>query len=171
MSGTQIFASTIGVMFPAVMVYAGFMDLLTLKIRNVLVMAVAVCFFLAAPIIGLSFQDIMLNAGVALLVLLVCFGFFAAGWIGGGDAKLAAATALWFGWEHVLEYLVISTLAGGLLTLALLLFRNMLLPASFYSKPWLMKLHESKSGVPYGIAFAIGALVVFPETVWFKAVG
>ena len=75
------------------------------------------------------------------------------------------------GWEHVLEYLVISTLAGGLLTLALLGFRNMLLPASFYSQPWLVKLHESKSGVPYGIAFAIGALVVFPETVWFKAVG
>ena len=171
MSGTQIFASTISVMFPAVMVYAGFMDLLTLKIRNYLVLGIAAAFFVAAPVIGLSFQDIALNVGVALLVLMVCFGFFAAGWIGGGDAKLAAATALWFGTDLILEYLVISTLAGGLLTLALLGFRNILLPASFYSRPWLVKLHEGKSGVPYGIAFAIGALVVFPDTVWFKAIG
>lgn len=171
MSGTQILASAISLMFPAVMVYAGFMDLLTLKIRNVLVLAIATCFFVAAPVIGLSLQDILLNAGVSLLVLLVCFGFFAAGWIGGGDAKLAAATALWFGWEHILEYLVISTLAGGLLTLALLGFRSVLLPASFYSKAWLVKLHEAKTGVPYGIAFAIGALVVFPDTIWFRAIG
>ena len=171
MSGTQIFASAIGFMFPAVMVFAGIMDLLTLKIRNLLVLAIAICFFIAAPVIGLGMEDVLLNVAVASLVLLVSFGFFVAGWIGGGDAKLAAATALWFGWEHVLAYLVVSTLAGGLLTLALLGFRSILLPPTFYSVRWIVKLHEAETGLPYGVAFAIGALVVFPETVWFKAIG
>lgn len=171
MSSTQIIASAVGVMFPAVMVYAGIMDLMTLKIRNVLVIVVAVCFFIAAPIVGLGIEDIVLNVAVAAIVLIVSFGFFAAGWIGGGDAKLAAATALWFGWEQVLPYLLVSTLAGGLLTLLLLGFRSILMPASFYSRPWLVKLHESKTGVPYGIAFAIAALIVFPDTVWFKSIG
>jgi prepilin peptidase CpaA len=169
MSSSQIVTSVLTVIFPAAMIFAGIMDLLTLKIRNVLVIGVAVVFFVAAPIVGLSLYEIGLNVGVAAIVLAVSFGFFAAGWIGGGDAKLAAATALWFGWEHVLPYLVISTLAGGLLTLMIIGFRSMLLPASFYSYPWLVKLHESKTGVPYGIAFAIAALIVFPDTVWFKA--
>ena len=171
MDGTQILAYIISILFPVAVVYAGVMDLLTLKIRNRLVLAIAICFFLAAPVFGLGLNEILFSSGIALIVLLVCFGFFAAGWIGGGDAKLAAATALWFGSAHVLEYLVVSTLAGGLLTLALIGYRSMLLPASFYGSAWLTKLHQSKTGVPYGAAFAIGALVVFPETVWFKAIG
>ena len=169
MNSSQIVASALTVMFPAAMIFAGIMDLMTLKIRNILVTGIAVVFFIAAPIIGLSLHEIGLSIAVASLVLLVSFGFFAAGWVGGGDAKLAAATALWFGWEHVLPYLIVSTLAGGLLTLAVLGFRSMLLPASFYGYPWLVKLHESKTGVPYGIAFAIGALFIFPDTVWFNA--
>jgi prepilin peptidase CpaA len=151
------------------MIFAGVMDLMTLKIRNFLVIGIAVVYFIAAPLVGLSLYEMGLSMAVAGMVLAVSFGFFAAGWIGGGDAKLATATALWFGWDHILPYLIVSTLAGGLLTLAVIGFRSMLLPASFYARPWIVKLHESKSGVPYGIAFAIGALFVFPDTVWFKA--
>lgn len=169
MSSSQIVTSAISVMFPAAMIFAGIMDLMTLKIRNILVSGIAIVFFVAAPIVGLSLTEIGLNVAVAALVLIVSFGFFAAGWIGGGDAKLAAATALWFGWDHVLPYLIVSTLAGGLLTLAIIGFRSMLMPAGLYRFSWLVKLHESKTGVPYGIAFAIAALIVFPETVWFKA--
>lgn len=171
MSSTQIFASAITVMFPVVMIFAGIMDLMTLKIRNILVISVAMAYFIAALIIGLGIHDILLSVSAASLVLAVSFGFFAAGWIGGGDAKLAAATALWFGWDQILPYLFVSTLIGGLLTLMIVGFRSMLLPASFYGHDWLVKLHESKTGVPYGVAFAIAALIVFPDTVWFKAIG
>jgi prepilin peptidase CpaA len=169
MSSSQIVTSALTVMFPAAMIFAGIMDLLTLKIRNILVSGIAIVFFVAAPIVGLSLTEIGLSVAVAALVLVVSFGFFAAGWIGGGDAKLAAATALWFGWDHILPYLIISTLAGGLLTLAIIGFRSLLLPAALYRFAWAVKLHESKTGVPYGIAFAIAALIVFPETVWFQA--
>ena len=54
--------------------------------------------------------------------------FFSQGWIGGGDAKLAAATALWFGFAHLLDYLIYASLFGGVLTLVLIQFRKLPLP-------------------------------------------
>ena len=68
------------------------------------------------------------HAGAAAIVLVVAFGFFARGWIGGGDAKLAAATALWFGFDHLLDYLFYASLIGGALTLLLIQFRLRPLP-------------------------------------------
>ena len=62
-------------------------------------------------------------------MLVVAFVFFARGWIGGGDAKLAAATALWLGFDHLLAYLLYASLFGGLLTLVLLQVRTMPLPS------------------------------------------
>src|SRR5208282_2811624 len=43
-------------------------------------------------------------------------------WIGGGDAKLAAATVLWLGFAHLADYLVYASLFGGALTVALISF-------------------------------------------------
>ena len=86
------------------------------------------------------------------------------GWIGGGDAKLAAATALWFGFGHLLNYLLYASLFGGALTLLLLQFRQWPLPGVLAGQPWLLKLHAKESGIPYGIALAIGALMIYPET-------
>ena len=68
-------------------------------------------------------QQIGLHLAAGALVLVVCFGLFAAGWIGGGDAKLAAATALWFGFEQLLPYLAVAGVVGGVLTLAILMLR------------------------------------------------
>jgi prepilin peptidase CpaA len=104
-------------------------------------------------------------------VLVVCFAFFARGWIGGGDAKLAAATALWLGWAQLYEYLLYASLFGGALTLLLLEFRKRLLPPVLAKQPWLARLHEPNGGVPYGIALAAAALLVYPSTAWMKAAG
>ena len=102
--------------------------------------------------------------------LAVAFACFAMGWVGGGDAKLAAAAALWFGFGHLMNYLVYASLFGGALTLLLLQFRQWPLPYPFAGQAWLLKLHAKDSGIPYGIALAIGALMVYPETEWIKAV-
>jgi prepilin peptidase CpaA len=51
----------------------------------------------------------------------------------------------------------------------LVLFRQWPLPALLLRQTWLNRLHE-KSGIPYGIALAFGALIVYPETQWIKAV-
>ena len=62
------------------------------------------------------------------------------------------------------------SLFGGALTLLLLQFRQWPLPYPFAGQVWLTRLHAKESGIPYGIALAIGALVVYPETEWIKAV-
>jgi prepilin peptidase CpaA len=113
---------------------------------------------------GLTAIGMHLAAGA--LVLMVCFGFFAMGWIGGGDAKLAAATALWFGFDYLLDYLVYASLFGGVLTVLLIQFRRLPLPAVLARQGWILKLHDAGSGVPYGIALAAAALIVYPKTGW-----
>ena len=83
---------------------------------------------------------------------------FARGWIGGGDAKLAAATALWLGFDQLLNYLIFASLFGGVLTLAILRFRLMPLPALLANQEWAKRLHRMDTGIPYGIALALAAL-------------
>jgi prepilin peptidase CpaA len=103
-------------------------------------------------------------------VLTIGFTCFSFGWIGGGDAKLAAATALWFGFDYLLDYLVYASLFGGALTLFLIQFRLLPLPAMLARHQWIMRLHEKGGGVPYGIALAASALTVYPQTDWMNAI-
>jgi prepilin peptidase CpaA len=91
------------------------------------------------------------------------------GWIGGGDAKLAAVVALWLGADLVLPYVLYTAVFGGLLTLAILQFRTMALPSRCITVGWINRLHASTSGVPYGVAIASAALVVFLQSPWIEA--
>jgi prepilin peptidase CpaA len=105
------------------------------------------------------------------VVLVISFGLFSFGWIGGGDAKLASATALWFGFAHLLDYLLYASVFGGALTLLLIQFRMLPLPRLFAGREWIERLHCPGGGVPYGIALAAAALVVYPHTEWMAALG
>src|SRR5450756_2570244 len=105
-----------------------------------------------------------MHLAAAALVLVFSFGFFSQGWIGGGDAKLAATTALWFGFDYLLDYLIYASLFGGVLTLVLIQFRQLPLPAALARQPWILRLHETGAGIPYGIALAAAALAVYPKT-------
>src|SRR6516162_7613583 len=133
-------------------------------------MAFAAGFLVLALASGMEPSEILSHLGAGVGVLAASFVCFAFGWIGGGDAKVAAAAALWFGFGHLLNYLVYASLFGGVLTLLLLQFRQWPLPYQLAGQAWLLKLHAKDSGIPYGIALAIGALVVYPETDWIKAV-
>src|SRR5690554_1453459 len=94
----SIVAAYLGALiFPAAMIYAALGDLTTMTIPNRLVLALLAAFLLLAPLTGLGFQELLLDAGVAAGVFIVAFFLFGAGWIGGGDAKLATVTALWLG--------------------------------------------------------------------------
>jgi prepilin peptidase CpaA len=157
-------------LFPALMAFAAASDLFTMTISNRVSLALLGGFLVLAVLSGMGFQDIVLHLGAGAAVLAVAFGCFALGWIGGGDAKVAAAAALWFGFGHLLDYLVYASLFGGALTLLLLQFRQWPLPYSLGGQAWLLKLHDRDTGIPYGIALAIGALVIYPETDWIKAV-
>ena len=162
-------AATAGVvLFPLAMVYAGLMDLVTMKIRNGLVLAVGVAWLVLAPLAGFSLAELGWSAAVAVLVFAVTFLFFARGWIGGGDAKLAAVTALWFQPGEALLYFTYASLLGGLLTLVILQLRSAALPPILLRAPWLADIQDAKSGVPYGAAMAPAALIVFPDTAWIS---
>jgi prepilin peptidase CpaA len=158
-------------LFPALMAFAASSDLLTMTISNRLSLALTGAFFLMTVVTGMSLHAVGLHLGAAALVLVVSFGFFSQGWIGGGDAKLAAATALWFGFDYLLDYLVYASLFGGVLTLILIQFRKLPLPAFLARQTWLLRLHEQGAGIPYGIALAAAALAVYPKTGWMPAVG
>jgi prepilin peptidase CpaA len=157
-------------LFPALMAFAAASDLFTMTISNRVSLALAAGFLMLAVLSGMGVSDILSHVGAGAMVLLVAFGCFAMGWVGGGDAKVAAAAALWFGFAHLLNYLLYASLFGGALTLLLLQFRQWPLPYALTGQAWLLRLHAKESGIPYGIALAIGALMIYPETEWMKAV-
>ncbi len=165
-------ADTIRLMlFPALMAFAASSDLLTMTISNRVSLVLAGGFVALALVTGMSIADVLSHVGAACVVLVVAFGFFTRGWIGGGDAKLAAATALWLGFDHLLPYLIYASLFGGALTLLLIQFRHAPLPAMLARQAWVQRLHDRNGGVPYGIALAAAALAVYPETPWMTAAG
>ena len=158
-------------LFPVLMAFAASSDLLTMTISNRLSLALAGSFFPLTIVIGMSLPAIGMHLAAAALVLAVCFGFFSMGWMGGGDAKLAAVTTLWFGFDYLLDYLIYAALFGGALTLLLIQFRMLPLPEALARRSWILRLHETGGGVPYGIALAAAALTVYPKTAWMPALG
>jgi prepilin peptidase CpaA len=157
-------------LFPALMAFAAASDLFTMTISNRVSLLLAAGFLVLALASGMGLNDILQHVGAGAAVLAVAFGCFAMGWVGGGDAKVAAGAALWFGFGQLLNYLLYASLFGGALTLLLLQFRQWPLPYRLAGQAWLLKLHAKETGIPYGIALAIGALMVYPETEWIKAI-
>jgi prepilin peptidase CpaA len=154
--------------FPAFMAFAACSDLITMKITNKLVLGLLASFFIVALVAGMPLQTIGLHVSAGLLMLAISFGLFALNWIGGGDAKLIAATSLWFGFTNLFQFLLLGALFGGALTLALLAVRRMPLPVQLKTVTWIDRLHDGKTGVPYGIALAAAGLIVYPGSTMFQ---
>ncbi|RYE32109.1 MAG: peptidase [Hyphomicrobiales bacterium] len=158
--------------FPFAMAYAAASDLVSMTISNQLCLFLVGSLAVCVVLLGLSPAAIGWHLAAGGLVLVISFGLFAAGWIGGGDAKLAAATALWFGFDQLMPYLLIAAFLGGLLTLLILRLRSRPLPALVENWGWVRRLHAANEGVPYGIALAFAALLVLPDTtIWHAAIG
>ena len=157
-------------LFPALMAFAAVSDLLTMTISNKIALLLIAGFVAIAAFGGMNLNEALGHFGAAAVVLVVAFTCFAMGWIGGGDAKLASVTALWFGFGHLMDYLIYASIAGGVLTLLLLQFRQWPLPHIIASHAWIQRLHDKGGDVPYGIALAAGALLIYPETEWIRAI-
>jgi prepilin peptidase CpaA len=156
-------------LFPAAMVFAAVSDLLTMTISNRLSLLLAGGFFLVAVVIGMPLSEIGNHLLAGLIVLAVCFGLFACGWIGGGDAKLAAATSLWFGFPFLFDYLFLASILGGGMALFFLSARRYPLPLALVGTRWIERLHAANTGIPYGIALAAAGLMVYPQTLFMRA--
>src|SRR5690606_33147277 len=116
------------VAMPVLLLAAGLYDLASFTIPNFLSAALAALFLAFAAAAGFSPALPGWHLGAGVMGLVLGFGLFAFGWIGGGDAKLFAAIALWLGFSDLLPYAVVASLFGGLLTLLLLLARQLPLP-------------------------------------------
>jgi prepilin peptidase CpaA len=133
------------------LVVAAVIDVRTFTISNRLNLAVA----LLAPVywaaVPLSlWPEVPLQIAAAVIVFVLLAGLFYAGMMGGGDVKLAAALALWFPPGLTIKFLVLMSLAGGVLTLGLLAWHR-------------TKRREGRPEIPYGVAIAFGALAILAQ--------
>lgn len=151
-------------LFPFLMAFAASSDLLTMRISNRVVLLLVAIFCAVAVGIDMPLEEFGLHIACATTVLTVAFVFFALGWIGGGDAKLAAATTFWLGFGVTLPYLVYASLIGGAMTLVILMARRWPLPAFLVRIGWVHRLHDSRTGIPYGIALAIAGLLTYSDS-------
>lgn len=153
-------------LFPSGIALAGAMDLLTYTIPNRVVLVLAIGFFACALTSGLPWLVLAMHVTVGYSALVIGYVLFTRGWVGGGDAKLMAAVALWFGFDHLLPFLFWTAMLGGTLALILLTYRSILPPLWLINQSWAMRLHDQKEGIPYGIAIAGAGLIVYPATGW-----
>ncbi|GAA0550106.1 prepilin peptidase CpaA [Rhizomicrobium palustre] len=160
----------VSIVLPALLALAAGYDLASYTIPNRIGLALVAAFFLFYAVSGQPLTFLGSHLAAFAVALAAGFAFFAARFIGGGDAKLFAATALWFGFSDLLAYTLVSALLGGGLTLAILMARRVPLPAGLVSQAWIVRLHDSKSGIPYGVALAAGALFVLSESHIFRLV-
>jgi prepilin peptidase CpaA len=148
---------------PALVIFAGLKDATTFTIPNWISAAAVLAFAPAALAAGADLGQIGVHLGIGALALMVGMGMWALRWIGGGDAKLFAASALWLGWPAIGPYLLVTALAGGALSIAILNLRAGWARAFVPVGPrWVERLREEGGDVPYGVAIAVGALVAFP---------
>lgn len=158
---------------PALLVAAAVFDLTSYTIPNIIPGSMIVLFITLVVTMAikghpLSLSDTglhLLAGGIGLVAGMI---LFALRWVGGGDAKLFAGVALWLGWDALFDYAILATLLGGCLTIFLIAIRRVALPPILAEQPWLVRLADRKQGVPYGVALAIAALAVLPDTELFR---
>ena len=145
------FTQLLLVLLAGILVVAAAIDVRTFTISNRLNLTVA----LLAPVYWLSValspwpgMAMQLAGGAVVFVLLA--GAFFAGMMGGGDVKLAAALALWFPPLATIKFLVLMSLAGGVLTMAVLAFHR-------------LRKREGRPEIPYGVAIAFGGIAILTQ--------
>ncbi|HVF36939.1 MAG TPA: prepilin peptidase [Sphingomicrobium sp.] len=131
----------------ALLLWAAIVDLRTRTIPD----WVSIAIVAMAPLFWWStgvelFPDILFRLGTAALVFGLFFLLFNLGGMGGGDVKLGTAFALWFAPLATLLFLVVTSLAGGLVSVAAWVHHNKI------------KRADGKTEVPYGVAIAFGGL-------------
>lgn len=161
--------AAIFVILPLCLAIAAFSDLFTMTIPNRVSAILLGSFVIVAPLAGLSLTMIGMHLVAGLIVFSVCFTLFALNIMGGGDAKLLTASAVWFGLNmSLLTFAIYVSIFGGLLTLLILMLRkqeNAIL-ASGLPLPHLL-FTEKK--IPYGIAIGLGGFLAYPASPLMQA--
>ncbi len=147
---------------------AAYKDILTYTIPNWISLLLLCVFPLFSLASSMSLTVFGLHFFVGGVALVITMGLYALKVIGGGDAKLFSALALWFGWNDIGMFVFYLAIIGLILVVFLVALRN--IPAlSKESRPeWVRKLFGKKNPVPYGIALSITSYIIFPISYNFK---
>lgn len=157
--------AVIFVVFPFCMAFAAVSDMLSMTIANRVSLILVAVFAVVAPLTGMDWTVYAWHWAAFGGVLAATFGLFALGGMGGGDAKLMAATALWMGVGlPLVEYLAVASVLGGFLTLGIMAFRASPFAMLASGSPFAAHFANPKLGIPYGIALGAAGLIVAPES-------
>ncbi len=153
--------------FPVCMTYAALRDMFSFTIPNWIPL-VLICGYFIATIAQDNFwtYETLSNTSTSVSVLIVAAILFYLGLLGGGDAKLLAAASIWMGWTALVPFLLFISLSGGFLALVWLLAKRLVGSKVLPSRA--KRYFNSNHGVPYGIAIAIGSLIVFFTRDWVQ---
>jgi prepilin peptidase CpaA len=155
------------VLFAGLLIYAACSDIASLTIPNWVSLALAGAFPVFAFASGAEATAIGMNFLFGLGVLAVGFLLFQANIIGGGDAKLLAAAAIWTGLGAFTPFAFWTAFAGGAFALLLIVGRKYA-GAFAAAPPFVYRLLTPKTGVPYGVAIMIGGLMAAPSMPLFS---
>ena len=141
-----LFPDLLTAILAVLLIIAAVVDIRTFTISNRLVIAVA----LLAPLFWLAagiplWPDAAYRIAIAAAVFVGLAATFYLGMMGGGDVKLAAALALWFSPLTTVKFLVLMSIAGGALTLIVIVTHK-------------IRSREGRPEIPYGVAIAFGGL-------------
>lgn len=153
-------------LFPVLMIIAGAGDALSMRIPNWLTILIAIAFVPMAYLTAMPLEVFGLHVVVGIGMFVAGFALFAFGLFGGGDAKLLAAAGLWLGWPDLIPFLVLTAFAGGALALCVGTWSMINMSSEVKDGKIFRYLGAIKPNVPYGYAFAIGAILAFPQSWW-----
>jgi prepilin peptidase CpaA len=142
-------------MFLLPLALAAAWDLACFRIPNRLTLSMALLFPLAVLLVPAQVAwGWHLAAGMG--VFAAGAGLFALGMMGGGDVKLMSAATLWLGLPNLGSFMLLVSLAGAGLTVALLGLRALPL-GGWRQRPAVL---QAQAGIPYGVAIAIGGAIL-----------
>lgn len=132
-------------------------------IPNWISISLAAGFIVLAAVKGFTLDQWLWHGGVALGMFVAGILLFVLRAMGGGDVKLLAATSLFIGMEPLLPYLFLVTALGAVIAIAKMIA---LAISTWRAGKKLERKVLMKSEIPYGIAIALGTVIVFPFTIW-----
>ena len=156
------------IVLPILLALAAGWDIASFTIPNFLQLALIASFCVFIVATGMAPATIGGHLLAGFLGLAIGFTLFALGFIGGGDAKPFACVVLWLGFANLLDYAVVASIMGGALTLLIVGLRHIPLPPALTGQAWILRLHDAKGGIPYGVALAAGAFLILPQTEIFR---
>ena len=157
--------------FPALALHAALHDFRHYRIPNWLNLAIVGAFFPVAWLAGMPWDVFIWHLaafGVVLATMFAVFMLLPASKFGGGDAKMIAAVAIWIDWNHLLEFGIMTALAGGVLAAIMWLWRVLQIEYGVWMQgdSTLRKVMSYNVKLPYGAAIAAGGIYAYTLSWW-----